>query len=253
MKPEIIISANRGRTGAAAADLVAQLAAQTVSVRGIFTVALSGGSLVEMIAPGLLEHSRRGRIKWQAWNVFWADERCVPPVCPDSNYALAQESLFRHVPLLEANIYSVEVDRGPQGAADAYEAYLRSFFAPPPGRFPRFDLILLGMGGDGHTASLFPGHPALDETRRWVVPVLDSPKPPPERITLTLPVINNARNVIFMTAGAGKARALKEVLGAGAAGKGPPARRVSLRDGAVQWFIDDEAAELLGSEDHECP
>ena len=169
----------------------------------------------------------------------------MPLTSPDSNYGLAQEHLFRHVPLLETNIYALAEELGPEGAADKYEAYLRTFFAPPPGRFPRFDLILLGMGEDGHTASLFPGHPALDETRRWVVPIADSPKPPPERVTLTLPVINNARNVIFVTAGAGKAPALGEVLGSGTVGKGLPAWRVSPKDGTLQWFVDADAAEQL--------
>ena len=245
MKPEIIINADRTTTGNAAAARVALLAAQAVSVRGIFTVALSGGSLIEMIAPGLLEYSRKGAIKWPAWNVFWADERCVPLTDPDSNYWLAREHLFRHVPLLESNIYALEEERGPEGAADAYEAYLRAFFAPPPGRFPRFDLILLGMGEDGHTASLFPDHPALEETRRWVAPITDSPKPPPGRVTLTLPVLNNAHNVVFLTAGEGKAPALAEVMVKKAPGKCLPARRVSPIDGTLQWFIDADASEQL--------
>jgi len=251
MKPEIVVSANPESTGEALAAQVMLLAAQAVSVRGIFTVALSGGSLVKMIAPGLLEHSKKGRVKWPAWNVFWADERCVPLTSPDSNYALAQEHLFRHVPLLETNIYAVAEERGPKGAADAYEARLRSFFAPPPGRFPRFDLILLGMGEDGHTASLFPGHAALEETRRWVLPITDSPKPPPERITLTLPVLNHARNVIFVAAGEGKAAVLKHVLEPGSEDKPLPAARVSPLDGTLRWFVDADAAERLGDTHYE--
>ena len=215
-------------------------------------MALSGGSLVEMIAPGLLEYSRKSAIKWPAWNVFWADERCVPLTSPDSNYGLAQQHLFRHVPLLETNIYALEEERGSEGAAEEYERFLHAFFAPPPGRFPRFDLILLGMGEDGHTASLFPGHSALDETRRWVVPLSDSPKPPPGRVTLTLPVINHARNVIFVTAGAGKAPALAKVLCPGPRGKGLPAQRVFPIDGNLQWFVDADAAEQLEGPVHEC-
>ena len=246
MKPEIFISDTPESAGAAAAAQVARLAAETVSGRGIFTVAFSGGSLVELLAPCLLQYSRKDGIKWPAWHVFWADERCVPLTSPESNYGLAQERLFQYVPMLETGIYALEEERGPEGAADAYEAHLHKFFAPPPGRYPRFDLILLGMGEDGHTASLFPNHPLLEETRRWVAPITDSPKPPPRRVTLTLPVINSAYNIIFVATGSGKARVLSEVLGADTHGKGLPAQRVSPKDGTVQWFVDAAAAELLG-------
>lgn len=251
MKPEIIISNTRALAGAAAAARVARMAAQAVAERGRFTVALSGGSLVEMTAPGLLERSRSGEINWPAWQVFWADERCVPSASPDSNYAMAEALLFRHVPLPKNQIYALEEARGPEGAAKAYEAFLQRFFALAPGQAPRFDLILLGMGEDGHTASLFPGHPLLDETRRRVAPITDSPKPPPERVTLTLPVINNARHIIFVTAGAGKAGVLKQVLGTSAQGTGLPARRVAPICGTLQWFIDADAAEQLGDAIHE--
>ena len=251
MKPETIIHATREETGAAAAVQVAHLAAAAVAARGCFTIALSGGSLMEMIAPGLRERSRTGGIDWPAWHVFWADERCVPLTSPNSNYALAKEHLFRHVPLPEDQVYALESELGPEVAARAYEEYLQSFFTPPPGQIPRFDLVLLGMGEDGHTASLFPNHPLLEETRRWVAPIIDSPKPPPERVTLTLPVINNARHIIFVTAGAGKAQTLHEVLGAGARGKGLPARRVSPTDGTLQWYIDAAAAKQLEVTIHE--
>jgi 6-phosphogluconolactonase len=251
MKPEIVISNTRALTGAAVAAEVARLSAQAVAERGRFTVALSGGSLVEMIAPGLLERSRSGEVNWPAWQVFWADERCVPSASPDSNYAMAEELLFRHVPLPKNQIYTLEEARGPEGAATAYEAFLQRFFALAPGQPPRFDLILLGMGEDGHIASLFPGHPLLDETRRRVVPVTDSPKPPPERVTLTLPVINNACHIIFVTAGAGKAGVLRQVLGTNAQGEALPARRVSPAYGTLQWFIDADAAKQLGDAIHE--
>ncbi len=246
MSPGINISSTRERAGAAAAAAAVHLAAQAIAERGRFVVAFSGGSLVELIAPGLIEHSRNGQIDWSAWHVLWADERCVPPTSPDSNYALANEHLFRHVPLPEGRVYVLEAERGADGAARAYEQYLREFLAPAPGQAPRFDLILLGMGEDGHTASLFPGHPLLDETKRWAAPVFDSPKPPPERVTLTLPVINNARHIVFVTAGAGKAEALAEVLGADAPGKGLPARRVSPCAGTLQWYIDAAASARLG-------
>lgn len=251
MKPELIISTTRALTGAAAAARVARLAERAVAQRGRFTVAFSGGSLIDMIAPGLLERSRNGEITWPAWHVFWADERCVPLTSPDSNYALAGERLFRHVPLPESRIYAMETERGPEAAADAYEAFLRRFFAPPPGDFPRFDLVLLGMGGDGHTASLFPGHPLLREALRWAAPVTDAPKPPPARVTMTLPVINSARAVMFVAAGAEKAGVLRDVLRAHAPEKDLPARRVRPTDGTLHWFIDETAAEHLRERQHE--
>jgi 6-phosphogluconolactonase len=123
--------------------------------------------------------------------------------------------------------------------------------APPAGELPRFDLILLGLGEDGHTASLFPSHPLLRETVRWAAPVFDSPKPPPERITLTLPVLNNARDIVFIAAGAGKADALARVLGSDATHDALPARLVQPYAGRATWFVDEAAASKLGGGVHD--
>jgi 6-phosphogluconolactonase len=142
-------------------------------------------------------------------------------------------------------------EQNAERASKAYEVFLRTFFAPAAGQFPRFDLILLGMGEDGHTASLFPGHPLLDERQRWVASITDSPKPPPERITLTLPVINNARHIIFMATGAEKAQVLGKVLGTNSHRKGLPVQCVSPTYGTLQWYLDKAAAEKIGATDHE--
>jgi 6-phosphogluconolactonase len=239
------ILSTKEELGQAVASLVARLSAQAVSDRGRFTVALSGGSLPKIVCPPLVSEPWRSQIDWPAWHVFWADERCVPHDHPDSNYYLARQQLFDQVKIPAAQIYPIDGSFEPEITAKAYEAVLKQFFKPEPGRPPRFDLILLGMGEDGHTASLFPRHLLLDETTRWVAPVFDSPKPPPERITLTLPVINQARHVAFVTAGAGKADVLAQMLASDELAEKLPAQLVRPTEGELFWLIDEAAAAKL--------
>lgn len=238
------------KLGKSAATHVARLSAQAITARGRFTVALSGGSLPKLLCPPLAAEPLRTQIDWSAWHVFWADERCVPLTDSESNYRLARDYLFKHVPIPPGQIYTIDDSLHPAAAAAAYQETLRRVLQPAPGQLPRFDLILLGMGEDGHTASLFPHHPLLDETSRWVAPILDSPKPPPERITLTLPVINNARQVTFLTAGAGKADVLLQVLETTNSGSKLPAQMVQPASGALHWFVDRAAAAGLTNLDH---
>ncbi len=231
------IFANINDLGRAAAELTARLsAAEASAARGIFTVAMSGGSLPKLIAPGLLA----ANIDWSSWRVFFADERCVPLDHPDSNYRLALELLFGPANLPAGHIFPINPALSPAAAADDYQTKLRQVFGDA---LPRFDLILLGMGEDGHTASLFPGHLLLSETTRNVAPIFNSPKPPPERITLTLPVLNAARHVAFVAAGAGKADVLPQVLAPGSA---LPAGLVQPASGQLTWFVDEAAARRLG-------
>ena len=227
---------------AATAGRVAVLAAQATERRGRFTVALSGGSLMETVGPQLVASPLCDEVNWSAWHVFWADERCVPLTSLESNYGVADRLLLRQVPIPSSQVHAVNPALGASKAAEAYESILREEFRPGAGRLPRFDLILLGVGEDGHTASLFPDSPLLRETRRWAAPVLDAPKPPPERVTLTLPVINNARHVLFVAGGAGKKSILAEVLGPGLHRSRLPAELVSPSDGDLQWFVDEAAA-----------
>jgi 6-phosphogluconolactonase len=222
----------------AAAGTVCQLSALAIAKRGRFTVALSGGSLPKLLCPPLVTEPLYSQVDWPSWHVFWADERCVPLTSPDSNYRLAREYLFDHVDIPPAQIYALDDSLAPAAAATAYQETLAQVFQPASD-LPRFDLILLGMGEDGHTASLFPDHPLLDETERWVAPIFDSPKPPPERITLTLPVINNARQVIFLTAGPGKAEALSQIT---KHTNRLPAGMVQPANGELHWFVDNAAA-----------
>ena len=226
----------------AAATSVSRLSTQAVAARGRFTLALSGGSLPKILCPPLVAEPRRAQIDWSAWHVFWADERCVPLTDPESNYRLAREVLFDHVDIPPAQIYALDDSLDPAAAAAAYQSGLAQLFQPGPGRLPRFDLILLGLGDDGHTASLFPRHPLLNETERWVAPIFDSPKPPPERITLTLPVINNARRVIFIAGGAGKADILSQLFDSTLPPDTFPAQMVQPAGGQPTWFVDEAAA-----------
>jgi 6-phosphogluconolactonase len=211
----------------------------SVEKKGRFTVALSGGSLPDMLAPLITNPA----VKWDKWHVFYADERLVPLDSPDSNDHAARKALFAHVPIPPDQVHALDASLlgEPDALADAYEkALIREFAQRDSARFPVFDLVLLGMGPDGHTASLFPGHELLLEDDRWVAPILDSPKPPPERITLTLPVLNHAARVAFVAAGASKADALHSVLDTPEAGL-PAARVRPVYPGTLYWFTDEAA------------
>jgi 6-phosphogluconolactonase len=244
MKPEIFSTPQA--LGEAAANYVSQVSARAVTERGRFCVALSGGSLPKLLGPPLAAQPRRSQIEWSAWHVFWADERCVPLAHAESNYRLAREYLFEQVPIPPDQIYAIDDALPPGLAAEAYQGLLQQLFQPGPGEIPRFDLILLGMGEDGHTASLFPGHPLLTETERWIAPIEDSPKPPPERITLTLPLINQARHIAFLAAGSGKAAVLSEVFGPTERDPILPVQLVHpAADGELVWFVDRAAAMQL--------
>ncbi len=242
LRPKISIFPDRRELTAALSAYVAQTAAASSRARGRFCVALSGGSLMEMLAPALSKPPLRDRIDWSAWHVFWADERWVPHSSPDSNSDVARKRLFSHVAIPEERLHCVDDSQSPDDTAQAYESEMRNVFQVETGAFPRFDLVLLGLGEDGHTASLFPGFPALKEARRWVVPVFNAPKPPPVRVTLTLPVINYARSVVFVAAGAGKANILTKVLDPKRAQSKLPAKRVKPSDGELHWFVDQAAA-----------
>ena len=175
------------------------------------------------------------------WVVFFADERCVGLDSADSNFKGCDDALFSKAPgMVKENIHAINAALGsPKEMAEDYQQRLLAVTTPASGP-PVLDLVLLGLGPDGHTASLFPGHPLLAETERWVAEIMDSPKPPPERITLTYPVINAARQAAFVAAGAGKADTLKEIFGDAKGDDRLPAARVAAKD--TRWFVDQPAA-----------
>lgn len=231
----------------ALASRVALVAEQAATSRGHFIVALSGGSLLDILSPPLITNPLRAQIDWTSWEAFWADERCVPLLSPDSNFAAANRLLFKHVAIPWEQLHEIDDTLDPREAAKAYQITIKEVLLPSNGQLPRFDLILLGMGQDGHTASLFPGHEVLQEKQKWVAPVLDAPKPPAERITLTLPVINYAREVIFVVTGAEKSSALRNIFQNH--NQSLPAALVNPTHGHLRWFVDEAASAQLVMEE----
>lgn len=227
-----------------AAEHVVERACHAVEHRGRFLLTLSGGSTPEPLYELLATPPFATRIEWPRVHVFWGDERCVPPDHPDSNYRMAREALIDHVPLPPANVHRIRGEDAPAQAAAAYEDLLRGFFGNSEiSPNTSFDLVLLGMGSDGHTASLFPGSAATRETRRWVVA---SPGPQPDswRVTLTPVLLNAAEDVTFIVSGAEKAAHLKDVLENRLA-EPLPAQLIRPKHGALHWMIDAAAASRL--------
>lgn len=208
-----------------------------------FAVALSGGSTPRALFELLAAPENAQHIGWSKVHVFWGDERTVPPDHVDSNYRMAKAALLDHVALPSSNVHRISGELEPALAAAEYEQTLRSYFATRAGK-TRFDLILLGMGEDGHTASLFPDTEALDETERLVaanyVPELST-----WRVTLTAPVINDAAHVAFLISGAGKAHILKRVLYGPRQPRVLPSQLIQPVDGELVWLVDKAAASQL--------
>lgn len=221
-----------------AAEKFVQCASDAVSKRGRFTVALNGGSTPRHLFP-LLVDSSRFTIPWKQTFIFWGDERHVPPDDPESNFRMTNEMLLTKAPIPAENVFRVFAEKDAETAAREYDAQLQKTFSPAPGHFPRFDLIMLGMGPDGHTASLFPDSAALQEKQRLVVANWVE-KFNSYRITFTYPVLNNAASVMFIVTGAEKAPAVKQVLSDSP--NGPPAKFVRPANGELLWLLDRAAA-----------
>jgi 6-phosphogluconolactonase len=217
----------------AAAERFVALAAEAIAIRDQFTVALSGGSTPRATYALLASDSFAPRVDWSRVHAFWGDERCVPPDHPDSNYRLARETLLDKVAIPAENVHRIRGELSPDQAATAYQVELEATL----GAGGRLDLILLGMGADGHAASLFPGTAALAEQARWVaenyVEKLET-----WRVTLTYPIINAARHVVFLVSGVAKVEPLARVR----AGESLPAALVQPAQGQLVWLVDESAA-----------
>ena len=246
MAPETRIVDNAEDLAREAASEFVRLANDSVRESGRFAVVLSGGSTPKALYSLLAgDASFRSEMPWDRTHFFWGDERHVPPDHPDSNYRMAKEAMLAKVPVPVTNVHRIKSELADaHQAASEYEQTLREFFGLAPGQFPRFDLVLLGMGPDGHTASLFPGTDALrDETHlvvaNWV------PKFGSFRITLTLPVLNNAARVLFLVSGAEKAPVLRAVLGNESGPEKYPAQLVRPTNGRLIWLVTKDAAGRL--------
>ncbi len=244
--PELRVLPGPEEVAAAAAAEVLARGGEAVAARGSFALALSGGSTPRALYA-LLADPRRpfaGRMPWGRTQVFFGDERHVPPDHPDSNFRMVRQVLLAHVPIPAENVHRVRGELSDAAAAAAaYERELRAAL----GESPAIDLILLGLGEDGHTASLFPGSPALDERKRWVVaPWVE--RLGARRITFTLPVLEAARQVLFLVTGAAKSAALRRALGEPTGAEPIPAARVRPRRGRVLWLVDRAAAASLEPE-----
>lgn len=229
----------------AAADIFVSLAYHACEVSKHFLVALSGGNTPKRLFHRLVEIDQRIKIPWDGIHVYWVDERNVPPDHPASNYHLANDVLFSQVNMPAENIHRIHGELPIKQAVNSYTDVLKQH-ASPGLNWPQFDLIFLGLGADGHTASLFPGKISCNEKRRPVIGVTATYEDrPTQRITLTPRLINTARQIVFMVAGKDKARAVTAVLNDPHQPKLLPAQRIEPKDGNIIWLLDQEAAQFI--------
>lgn len=245
-QPDVAVFASTDALAQAAADEFVRCAVIAIRATGRFVVALAGGSTPAGLYALLATEAYARRVDWARVHVCWGDERCVPPDHPASNYRMARDALLDHVPVPDTHVHRMRGEDEPMQAAAAYERELRALFgtavgAPQLTPGTPFDLVLLGMGSDGHTASLFPGTAAVSEAERWVVAHYVAVQSM-WRITLTPVLINAAADVIFLVAGRDKAPALRRVLEGPPAGDGLPAQVIAPRAGRVRWLVDASAA-----------
>jgi 6-phosphogluconolactonase len=242
MKPKVRLFEDLEDLSRAAAELFVEQAEQSIADRGRFLVALNGGStptrLFQLLATEFSE-----KVNWNKVYVFWGDERCVSPDDPGSSYGQAQEMLLRRVPIPEENVQRVKGERGPAEASEEYSLTLQRF-ASPPLNWPRFDLVYLGMGEDGHTASLFPGSP-VDVSEAAMPVTAHYQDRPADRVTLTPVVFNSARMIVFMATGEKKAQTLAQVLSGRYNPDLYPAQRIEPQEGRLIWLVDEDAASRL--------
>ena len=246
MKPLLFVQAEAEGLANLLRDELLLIIRAAVDARGRFTMALSGGSSPRRFHTLLAAQTD---LPWDQMHFFFGDDRHVPPQNDESNYKMARETLFARAPIPPQNIHRIETELpSAADAAERYESALRDFFASDATPFPVLDVVLLGLGPDGHTASLFPGTPGLDEKTRWVIanPVA---KLKTDRITFTFPVLNAARNVVFLVQGTDKADAVQAVLETQAPISERPARGVQPTAGRTLWFLDLTAAQQLSTQE----
>jgi len=257
----MLIFPDPGELYAAACQYILQAGQQAIARQGYFALVLAGGSTPQGVYR--LLGQERADLDWSKIHFFWGDERCVPPDHPDSNYRMAREAMLAFLPVPQENIHRIESELTPGQAARVYEEQIREFYRQVlrvnglwagSSTIPSFDLILLGMGEDGHTASLFPGTPALAESQRWVAAVEHKAPPPPlvDRVTLTLPLINAAQEVVVFVAGRSKAARLKQVF-ARRSDPPLPVQLVQPVSRNLTWMVDQAAGVRLSAQGAQSP
>ena len=242
---QILLFASEQQASQGMARLVAGAAEQAIKAKGSFTLVLSGGALIPQLSAlvGL-----KG-VDWSKWYIFYVDERNVPLTSEDSNFKGTTDSLLSKTSIPASQVFALAEGLPVHQAAINYEGRLvvlpTTVLPRTPDNFPVFDMVLLGLGPDGHVASLFPNRAAVAEAQRWVVPVANSPKPPAERITMTLPVINSAKDVVFVAVGEAKAEVVQRVLEVQALPGALPAQMVRPNAGRLHWILDVMSAQHL--------
>lgn len=245
-RPTVRIAKKPFESARTAADMFVAAAKECVQEKGKFFAALSGGSTPRAMHRLLAEEPYCLAVPWKDIHLFWVDDRCVPHTNPASNYGAAQEDFLDRIPVPPDQIHPMPTHILPEEGAIQYEAELKRFLPLDQDGLPLFDLIVLGIGQDGHTASLFPGQAALDEREKWVVAVKGG-DPDVHRLTLTFPVLNQARQIVFLASGKEKASILKAVLEDRTTRL--PAQRIQPVSGNLIWLLDEAAASLLSPEE----
>ena len=245
-KAEIIVKDNPEHLAQTGAELFTNVAQASVKERGRFTVAVSGGSTPRLMHRLLAEEPYCSKTPWGKTSLFWVDERCVPVTDEGSNYGAAKSDLLERVPLPTAQIYPMPVEMPPDEGAVRYQKVIQNSFQQGEGQFPIFDLIFLGIGADGHTASLFPGQSSIEEKKRLVIAVKGG-IPNVSRLTMTYPTLNQARQLVILVSGTGKAAVLKTLFEDKQARL--PAGRINPTNGTLTWLVDQDAAEALPKEE----
>lgn len=241
MKRNIHVYPDKEKLITAAAERTINSIDQAVKENGLCNIALAGGNTPRGLYALLAMDTYKERIDWSCVHLFWGDERMTPPDNPDSNFGMVRQVLLEYVIIPEENIHRIRGEGPPEQAAVEYSSLIQDHFKKAP---PCFDLILLGLGEDGHTASLFPGTDAIEEYDKSVVAVF-VPELDTWRVTLTLPVINAAREVLFLVSGSSKSKIMQRIMSIENPTKDIPATLVNPKEGAIDWMLDSEAVALI--------
>lgn len=244
-KTEIIVKDNPEQLAQAGATIFTKVALASVKERGRFVVAVSGGSTPRLMHQVLAEEPYRSEVPWDSTFLFWVDERCVPITDENSNYGIAKRDLLDKVPLPKRQIHPMPVDKPPDMGALEYQRVLQDFFQSGEGQIPVFDLIFLGIGADGHTASLFPGQSALEEKKNLAVAVKGG-DPDVDRLTMTYPLLNRAKQIVILVSGKGKATIMRTLFEEKQTGL--PVVGIKPINGELSWLVDRDAVTGLSRE-----